>query len=199
MYRPTALFLAARVARISIGTDAAAVADGPADGVTITDDDGNPLCWDESATPGLDDLGFVTLCRFARRAGAFIGNPRSFSPIGSDYVFDQQERCMEVAEERSYDFLLEEFSAKKRRDPVPGPQGQVYMLEADVADIEQRGTLDLALVLRGEVTDVRLRLSRSEDFGSNAGGVLKPSIEIVSLIYIKGIAVTSRFVRSFTI
>lgn len=199
IWRPTSLFLAARVAKISIGTDAAYVNDGPVDGVTIVDDDGAPICWDESSTPGLDDLGFTTLRTFARRAGAFIGNPRVFSPVGSDFVFDQQERCMGVAEERSYDFLTEELSGRKRKDPVPGPQGQVYMLAADIAEIEQRGTLDLKAVLGSEVDDVRLTLSRTDDVGANSGAVMTASIEIVSLIYIKGFAVTARFSRSFNV
>ncbi len=199
MWRPTSLALAGRIAKISIGTDAAYVADGPVDGFAIVDDDGTPVCWDEDATPGLDDLGYVTLRTFPRRAGAFIGNPRVFSPIGSDFVFDQQERCMCVAEERSWDFLTEELSSRKRKDPKPGPNGEVYLLEADVAEIEQRGTLDLKSVLRGEVDDVRLTLSRVDDVGSNDGAIVTATIEISSLVYIKGFAVTSRFVRSFNI
>ncbi|MDB4946231.1 MAG: hypothetical protein JWP97_5765 [Labilithrix sp.] len=199
MWRPTALALAARIAKISLGTDAAYVADGPVDSATIFDDDGSTICWDEAVTPGLDDQGFVTLRTLARRAGCFVGNPRVFSPIGSDYVFDQQERTMCVAEERTYDFLTEELSAKKRKEPVPGPQGQVYMLEADLADIEQRATLDVQAVLRGEVTDVRVSLARTDDVGANSGAVITATVEISSLIYIKGFAVTTRFVRSFTI
>lgn len=199
MWRPTALALAARVAQISVGTDAAFVADGPVDGFSIVDGDGNAVCWDESSTPGLDDLGYVTLRTFARRAGAFIGNPRVFSPVGSDFVFDQQERCMCIAEERSFDFLTEELSGKKRKDPVLGPEGQVYLLEADVAEMQQRGTLDLQAVLRGEVDDVRLTLSRVDDVGANTGAIVTASVEISSLVYIKGFAVTTRFVRSFNV
>lgn len=199
MWRPTALFAAARAARISAGTDAAFVADGPADGVVIADDSGNSICWDESATPGLDDQGFTTIRTLARRAGAYIGNSRIFSPSGSDFVFDQQERTMCIAEERSYDFLTDRLSAKYRKDPVAGPQGQVYMLEADIAELENAGTLDLKNALDGEVTDVRLRLSRVDDVGANSGAVLTATVEISSLIYIKGVNVTTRFVRSFTI
>lgn len=199
MWRPTSLFLAARVAKINPGTDAAYVADGPVDGVSIVDADGNTVCWDESSTPGLDDLGFVTLRTFARRAGAFIGNPRVFSPVGSDFVFDQQERCMGIAEERSYDFLTDELSSKKRKDPVPGPQGQVYVLESELAELETAGTLDLKAVLGNEVDDVRLKLSRTDDVGANSGAVVTASVEISSLVYIKGFAVTTRFVRSFNL
>lgn len=199
MWRPTSLFLAARVTKTSPGTDAAYVADGPVDGVSIVDDDGNTVCWDESSTPGLDDLGFVTLRTFARRAGAFIGNPRVFSPVGSDFVFDQQERCMGIAEERSYDFLTDELSSKKRKDPVPGPQGQVYILESELAELETAGTLDLKAVLGNEVDDVRLKLSRTDDVGANSGAVVTASVEISSLVYIKGFAVTTRFVRSFNL
>lgn len=199
MWRPTALALAARVAQISLGTDAAYVGDGPVDGFSIVDDDGNSVCWDEASTPGLDDLGFVTLRSLARRAGCYIGNPRVFSPTGSDYVFDQQERCMGAAEERAYDFLTDELSAKKRKDPVLGPQGQVYLLEADVAELEQSGTLDLKAVLGNEVDDVRLKLSRVDDVGANSGAIVTASIEISSLVYLKGFAVTTRFVRSFNV
>lgn len=199
IWRPTALALAARVAKISVGTDAAYVADGPVDSFSIVDDNGNSVCWDEASTPGLDDLGFVTLRTLARRAGCYIGNPRVFSPVNSDYVFDQQERCMGVAEERAYDFLTEELSGKKRKDPVLGPQGQVYLLGADVAEMEQSGTLDLKAVLGKEVDDVRLKLSRVDDVGANSGAVLTASIEISSLVYIKGFAVTTRFVRSFNV
>lgn len=199
MWRPTSLALAARVTKISLGTDAAYVADGPVDGFSIVDNDGNAVCWDESSTPGLDDLGYVTLRTFARRAGAFIGNPRVFSPVGSDFAFDQQERCMCVAEERSYDFLTEELSSKRRKDPKLGPQGQVYLLEADVAEIETRGTLDLKAVLGREVDDVRLKLSRVDDVGANSGAIVTATVEISSLVYIKGFDVTTRFVRSFNV
>lgn len=199
MWRPASLALAARVAKISAGTDAAYVADGPVDGFSIIDSDGAAVAWDESATPGLDDLGFVTLTTFARRSGCFIGNPRVFSPEGSDFVFDQQERCMCVAEERSFDFLTEELSGRKRKDPKLGPSGEVYLLESDVAELESRGTLDLRAQLRGEVDDVRLRLSRVDDVGANSGAVVTATVEISSLVYIKGFAVTTRFVRSFNV
>lgn len=199
MWRPTSLALAARVAKISLGTDAAYVADGPVAGFAIIDDDGNAVAWDESSTPGLDDLGFTTLHTRARRAGAYIGNARVFSPVGSDFVFDQQERCMCVAEERSFDFLTEELSGKKRKDPVLGPLGEVYLLEADVAEMETRGTLDLKSVLEGEVDDVRLSLSRTDDVGANSGAVVTATVEISALVYIKGFAVTTRFVRSFNV
>ena len=199
MWRPTSLGLVGRVAQISLGTDAAYVADGPVDGFSIVDTDGNPVCWDEQATPGLDDLGFVTLRTFARRSGCYVGNPRVFSPIGSDYVFDQQARCMNAALERSYDFLTEELSAKKRKDPKLGPNGEVYLLEADVLDLETRGTLLLKSDLKGEVDGVRLTLSRVDDVGANSGAIVTASVEMSSLVYIKGFAVTSRFVRSFTV
>lgn len=199
MWRPTSLALAARVAKISLGTDAAYVGDGPVDGFSIVDDDGNAVCWDEDVTPGLDDLGYTTLRTIARRSGCFIGNARVFSPVTSDFVFDQQERCMCAAEERSYDFLTDELSAKKRKDPVLGPNGEVYLLEADVAAIETKGTLDLRSLLGGEVTDVRLKVARDDDVGSNSGGFVKASVEISSLVYLKGIAVTTRFVRSFNV
>lgn len=199
MWRPTSLALAARIARISVGTDAAFVGDGPAEGFSIADANGNAVAWDESATPGLDDLGYVTLTTIARRAGCFIGNPRVFSPIGSDFVFDQHERSMCVAEERSFDFLTEELSSKKRKDPKLGPLGEVYLLESDVAELENRGTLDLRSVLKGEVDDVRLKLSRVDDVGANSGAIVTASVEISSLVYIKGFAVTTRFVRSFNV
>lgn len=199
IWRPTALLLAARIAGISLGTDAAQVSDGPLPNATIVDDDGNPLCWDEASTPGLDDLGFVTLRTFARRAGCYIGNPRVFSPVGSDYVFDQQSRCMNVALERAFDFLTEELSSKKRKDPIPGPQGQVYLLEADVLDMQQRGTLFLRSQLDGEVDGVRLLVSRVDDVGANSGAIVTASVEISSLVYIKGFAVTAKFVRSFNV
>jgi hypothetical protein len=199
MWRPTALALAARVAKISLGTDAAYVGDGPVDGFSIVDSDGNSVCWDEAATPGLDDLGFVTLRTFARRAGCFIGNPRVFSPVGSDFVFDQQERCMCAAEERSFDFLTERLSARMRKDPILGPQGQVYLLEAEAAELERSGTLDLMDVLRKEVDGVRLTLSRVDDVGANSGAIVTASIKISSLVYLKGFAVTTQFVRSFNV
>lgn len=199
MWRPTSLALAGRVAKISLGTDAAYVSDGPVDSFSIIDKDGNPVGWDEASTPGLDDLGFVTLRTFARRAGAFIGNPRVFSPIGSDFVFDQQDRCMCAAEERAYDFLTEELSGRKRKDPVLGPDGEVYILEADIAEMERRATLDLKDVLKQEVNDARVTLSRVDDVGANSGAVVTVTVELVSLVYLKGFNVTARYVRSFNI
>lgn len=199
MWRPTALALAGRIAQISLGTDAAYVADGPVDGFSIADDNGNAVAWDEATTPGLDDQGYTTLRTLARQGGCYIGNARVFSPVGSDYVFDQHERCMCAAEERAFDFLTQELSAKKRKDPALGPNGEVYLLEADVKELETKGTLDLKSVLRGEVDDVRLQLSRVDDVGANSGAVVTASVAMSSLVYIKGFAVTTRFVRSFNV
>jgi hypothetical protein len=65
--------------------------------------------------------------------------------------------------------------------------------------MEQSGTLDLKSVLGKEVDDVRLKLSRVDDVGANSGAIVTASIEISSLVYIKGFAVTTRFVRSFNV
>jgi len=91
-FRPTALLFGARVARVGLSVDAAAVADGPLAGASIVDSQGNPERHDESRNPGLDDLGFITLRSINRMAGCFITNPKCFGPEGSDRVYDQHVR-----------------------------------------------------------------------------------------------------------
>jgi hypothetical protein len=86
---PAVVSIAARAAAILISTDPGRVADGALVGVT-------GITYDEDLNQLMDSAGFSTLRKFPMEIGYFITNLRLKSPIGSDYVYWQYGRIMDV-------------------------------------------------------------------------------------------------------
>jgi hypothetical protein len=197
--RGTALALAARLMKIAYGTDASFVEDGPvAGGFTLADAVGNPNNHDEAMYPGLDDLRLVTLRSIDNKTGTYITNPNVISPIGSDFVWAQHVRTMNRACELVYAKLTGQLSRGLRKNLKPGPLGEIYVAEEDALLLDAMANADLN-ELRGQVTDLRFRLSRLDDVGSNGPKILSGDLEISSLVYVKGFAVNASFVRSISV
>lgn len=195
--RRTALALSARLMRINYGVDAAYVQDGPVPGFLLGDAKGNPVRHDENLYPGCDALRLVTLRTFDRKAGTFITNPLVLSTQGSDFVYAQHIRTMNRACELAYDVLTQQLSRGVGKSPVVGPTGQVYIAEEDALEIEQ--LVDQALnELRGQVSDLRFRLSRTDDIGGNGPITLNGDLEISSLAYAKEFNTNAAFVRTIS-
>ncbi|WP_437647864.1 DUF2586 family protein [Sorangium sp. So ce362] len=95
--RPPAVAVGALAAAVSEEIDLAELAYGPLPGVAIADGNGNPDEHDERINPGLDDLRFLTLRSWEGRAGVWVNNPRLFAPVGSDFLYLQYGRIVDIA------------------------------------------------------------------------------------------------------
>lgn len=196
--RPTALALGARLMGINYGVDAAYVSDGPVAGFALADARGNPNHHDEYLYPGLDAQRLVTLRTFDRKAGTFITNANTIASSGSDYVWAQHIRTMNRACEIAYDVLTGQLSRGVGSNPKHGPTGQVYIAEEDAQRIEALVNQSLN-ELRGQVTDLRYVLSRTDDIGANGPVTLTGQVLVDSLAYVKEFATNASFTRSLSV
>ena len=95
--RPVAWIDAYQAITLDPGQDLAEVDVGPLPSCQIADANGNPDDHDESVYPGLDDQRFTTLRSLEGYTGVYINNGRMFAPLGSDFIFVQFRRVMNLA------------------------------------------------------------------------------------------------------
>lgn len=201
MKRPTSIFVAARGMSIDVSEDPAYVDRGPILDATLSDARSNPLDHDETLYPGLDDQRLTTLRTFddpTSPQGTFITNARIFSANGSDYVFWQQGRVMNLLCTIAYQRLTRKLSKGVLKDPATG-----HILESEAKDIEDdvNGQFDSQAV---ESTPKRCSaaefdLSRTDDLTSNAGAIVTGDVKLDALAYIKGFNVRTRFVKTISV
>lgn len=196
--RPAGWAIAARLMKIEIGEDAAFVGRGPVPQFGISDTRNNPKYHNEAKFPGLDNIRLSSLTTIPGKQGTFITNALIISTTGSDYVYAQHARTMNQAAEIGFAFLAEELSKGVRKSPHVGPNGERYINEGDALRIEQDGTRAIKAALNGQVNDVALVLSRTDDISDNDGADVHGSIQSESLAYIKKFTVTAGFVKSIT-
>jgi len=196
--RPTSLFLAAREMKIPIGRDAAFVGDGPIPGAQISDAAGNPKWHNEALYQGLDDQRLVTLRTVSGEIGTYITNPVLLSPAGSDYVYVQHARTMNVACAIAFQILTRELSRGVRKLPRNATTGLVYMDPRDRASIEAMVNEALASPLEGQVSDFLFTLSGTDDLSANTGAVIHGDMRIEALAYIKGFRINAGFAKTIT-
>lgn len=89
--RSLAWALVTRLASIPISESAAWVGRGKLAGVKLVDDD-----YLENADE-MDDAGFVTVREVVGKTGYFVNNHRIMAPEGSDFVYGEYRRIMDVA------------------------------------------------------------------------------------------------------
>lgn len=193
--RPTSLGMAARAMSVPIGVDLARVSDGPIPNFSIDDQNGNPVRHDEALYPGLDDLRLSPLRSFEEdENGAYINNANVLSPPGSDYVYVQQNRCMNAFLTAVRASLVRQLSQSARKDPATG-----FILEKDAARIEGLANTAGAKAVKGQVSGSQVTLSRDDDVSSNAGAIITATAALSSLIVIKGFAVTAVYVKNISV
>jgi hypothetical protein len=196
--RPNQLALATRAMSFSVGVDPAEVKNGPLPQWRLTDSSGNPKWHDENYFPGLDDLRLSTLRTIPGKIGVYVTNARVLSSPGSDYVYDQHARCMNVACAQAFALLTDELSSGVRKqDPDPNT-GLIYILEDDAAAIEEHVNPQIEQTLLGDVDDVAVQLARNDDISSNDGATIHAEVDVESLAYIKNFAGVAKFVKSIT-
>ena len=116
--------VAARAAKVAPSEDLGRIASGSLGGVVA-------LVRDENATQGLDAAYFSTLRSIIGRTGYFITTGRLRGGPGSDFVYWQNGRVMDIACKAARDALLTFLNDSVRVNKTTG-----YILEADARGIE---------------------------------------------------------------
>lgn len=192
--RQAALSLVARGMGVDISQDIAYVAAGPLDGVQIADDRGNPYFHDEALYPGLDDLRLATLRSFPSEVGVFCNNPNLISPSGSDYVYWQHARVINKCCEIAFALLTKRLSQGILKDASTG-----FIAESSAAELDAYVQAGLDKAMKGRVTGTQFQVSRDDDLSANSGATITATLSVDALTYVKGFAVTTRFVKTLTV
>lgn len=197
MVRDAAIDIAARCMSIDVSADPAYVADGPVGGF-IYDTNGNPIHHDEMVFPGLDDIRLSPLRSFAGFQGVYVNNANVISPNGSDYVFIQHVRVMNLACSLTFQVLTQQLSLGVEVAPNAQIGSGVYITEADAQRIEAlvNQQLNGQLVKPKRVSGALFVLSRTDDLSANSGETLNGDVQISALRYVKKFAVNAFFVKT---
>jgi hypothetical protein len=192
-YRTTAaLAIAPLLASVTEEIDLAELAYGPLPGVFIRDANGNPDEHDEFINPGLDDARGMTLRSWEGRSGVWVNNPRLFSPVGSDFIYIQYGRIIDLA----CVIVRAELEPILSRAIEVLPDGTGRVKPAVLRSIEGQvnGKLRAALVGARKATSATLRLSRTDNVLQT--GQLSYEVRVVPLAYPKKIKGTTALVAS---
>jgi hypothetical protein len=97
-----------------------------------------------------------------------------------------------------FDVLTQQLSRGVNKSPKAGPNGEVYISEEDAQRIE--ALCNQALTeLRGQVSDLRFELSRTDNIGSNGPVTLNGALKVSSLSYVKQFNTNASFVRTISV
>lgn len=143
-----------------VSDDVSAPVLGSSPGVSIFDASLNPKHHDEYLYPGLDDLKFITMRSYPDRAGAFLSNPRVFSPTGSDYRWLQNVNVINLAASVAQQVLTLRLSVGVETDTDTG-----FIAEEDALEIEElvNKQLERALVNNRRASAAKFIVSRIDD------------------------------------
>ncbi|WP_437623386.1 DUF2586 family protein [Sorangium sp. So ce1151] len=179
--RPPSVPIAALAAAVSEEIDLAELAYGPLPGVAIADGNGNPDEHDEFINPGLDDQRFTTLRSWEGRAGVWVNNPRLFAPVGSDFLYLQYGRIVDIACTVARTELEPILSrpVEVRKDG----SGRIDPNVALAIEGQINARLGSALVGLRKATSVSFTLSRTDDVLRT--GQIGWQVRVLPLAYIK--------------
>lgn len=194
--RPAGFGIAARSMAVDIGVEPAFVELGPITGVKIVDARGNTRHHNEEKFPGLDDLRVTTYRTLEGYEGTYITNTKLLSVSGSDFVFLPHARTMNRAAAIAWQVLTKQLSRGVAKSPVIGPNGARYIAEHAAQMIESLVQAAIDPAVKGNVDDLKFRLSRTDNISSNQGATVKAFLESVALSYIKQFDVTERYVKA---
>lgn len=158
--RPISLAVAARAISVDAAVDLAELDLGPLPGVQIRDANQNPDEHDEAIFPGFDDARLTTLRTVEGYEGVYITNPRLLSPTGSDFVFIQHRRVMDIACEVVRATLIRRLSK-----PIRVSEKSGFILEEEAREIESgvNAALRTALLSKKRASAARFVLSRTDN------------------------------------
>ncbi|WP_437279345.1 DUF2586 family protein [Sorangium sp. So ce375] len=179
--RSPALAVGALAAAVSEEIDLAELAYGPLPGVAIADGNGNPDEHDERINPGLDDQRFLSLRSWEGRAGVWVNNPRLFAPVGSDFLYLQYGRIVDVA----CTVARTELEPILNRGVLVRTDGSGRIDPALALAIEGQinARLGSALVGNRKATAVVFTLSRTDDVLRT--GAIGWQVRVIPLAYLK--------------
>lgn len=161
--------VSAMYAAVEPHIDIASDAVGALPGVQIKDANRNSVedMHDEFETPGLDDEGFTTLRSWPGEGGAFVNNPRIQSAEGSDFIFVQYRRVMNILRTALRAYLRRRLSIAVRVQTKGALRGRILESEAKMIEKGANNALWTAgkegRFLSGDATDPRFVLSRDDD------------------------------------
>ncbi|WP_437285658.1 DUF2586 family protein [Sorangium sp. So ce406] len=190
--RPPSLAVAPLAASVSEEIDLAELAYGPLPGVFIRDANGNPDEHDETVFPGLDDARFLTLRSWENRAGVWVNNPRLFSPVGSDFLYLQYGRVIDLA----CDIARTELEPILSRgvEVMRDGSGRIDPEVATSIEGQLNARLGNAIVAKRKGTSVTFTLSRTDDVLRT--GFIGWQVRVLPLAYIKKMRGTVALVAS---
>lgn len=190
--RPLSLSVMALAASVSEEIDLAEIAYGPLPGVSIRDAHGNPDEHDETIFPGADDLRFCTARTWKGRTGVYVNNPRLFSPVGSDFLYLQHGRVLDLCVEITKRTL--EPILNKGVFVLPDGTGRIEAESATTIEGQVNGELNREVTSARKATKVTFTLDRQADVLRT--GKLPWSLREIPLAYIKSMPGTAALVAS---
>lgn len=182
--RPISHVLGALEASLSEEQNCADVNLGALRGVSIRDDNGNPLHHDEAINPGLDDARFTTLRTHLGIQGVYVTRPRLLSAAGSDFRLLPHRRVMNLAHEALYSYFLRRLNKPVRVDSTTG-----FILEEEALEIEAgaNAVLRASLLAKPKASATSFVLSRTDNLLSTLE--LNGTASIVPLAYPETISI----------
>jgi len=186
--RPVSFAAAARFSQVRPHIDIARLDLGPLPGVTLSDANGNPDDHDEAIFPGLDDARALTLRTHEGYQGAYVTNPRVMAPTGSDFVYAQYRRVMNVACAALDAFFKRRLSVELLLDPKTG-----FILESEAQEIEggAEAAMRTAIMVDPMASSLSVTLSRTDNVPST--GTLTVTARVQPLGYPKQIVINLGF------
>ena len=184
--------VAARAGRVVVSTDLARFADGPLPGVLA-------ITHDEFVTEEMDAAKFTTARTWAGVAGFYLTNARMKSPVGSDYLYWQHRRVMDVASRVTYAAQQQFVSAEFRTNP----DGSIDEREAVIVEETVREALEQALLIpknasgrAGQVTAIDYAVDRAANITSTQ--ILPTTVAVQPLAYAKRLSTEIGFALNVT-
>jgi len=184
-YRRPINFAIAAAQAVSEEINIADVNRGSLPGVSIRDDNGNADEYDESLTPGLDDLRMTSLRTWDGYPGVYVNRPRLLSPDGSDFQLIPHRRVLNLTERVLRNYFILRLNKPIRVNATTG-----FILETEALDIEMgaRAAMASALLAAPKASGVQFVLSRTDNVLSTK--TLTGTARVIPLAYPEFIDIT---------
>jgi hypothetical protein len=153
----------------------------PLPGVTIRDRRGNPEDHDETVWPGLDDARFLTLRTWEDYEGAYVNNPRLYSPTGSDFLYIQHGRVVDLARQLARLTLQPMLS----KGVLVVRDGSGRIQKGDAESIENVVNQELARQIDGQRKATKTTFSLNRNADVLRTGIQPWTVRVIPLAYIK--------------
>jgi hypothetical protein len=159
-YRRPVSFVLAAAQACDEQINVADVNRGSLPGVSIRDDNGNADEYDESLTPGLDDLRMASLRTWDGYPGVYINRPRLLSPPGSDFELIPHRRVLNLTERVLRNYFILRLNKPIKVDATTG-----FILETEALDIEMgaRAAMRSSLLAAPKASAASFVLSRTDN------------------------------------